>query len=151
MPQWTREQLQAIEARNHTILVSAAAGSGKTAVLIERIVTLLREGYRMDRMLIVTFTRAAAAEMRQRLQSRLLSEARLDPYIMAPALDQLEQAEISTIHRFCQRVLRDDFQAVGIDPLANICDEQQRRILFDQAYEQAMNELKAILAELEGK
>jgi len=72
MPQWTREQLHAIQARNHTILVSAAAGSGKTAVLVERIVTLLREGYRMDRMLIVTFTRAAAAEMRQRLQTRLL-------------------------------------------------------------------------------
>ena len=141
MPQWTREQQQAIEARNHTILVSAAAGSGKTAVLIERIVTLLREGYRMDRMLIVTFTRAAAAEMRQRLQSRLLMEAKNDPVLMGPALDQLDQAEISTIHRFCQRVLRDDFQAVGIDPLANICEEQQRRILFEQAYEQAMNEL----------
>ena len=93
MAQWTREQKQAIDARNHTILVSAAAGSGKTTVLIERIVTLLREGYRMDRMLIVTFTRAAAAEMRQRLQKRLLSEAQLDPVVMGPALDQLEQME----------------------------------------------------------
>lgn len=141
MPQWTREQLQAIQARNHTILVSAAAGSGKTAVLVERIVTLLREGYRMDRMLIVTFTRAAAAEMRQRLQTRLLHEAKQDPGVMGPALDQLEQAEISTIHRFCQRVLRDDFQAVGVDPMATVCEEQQRRALFDQAYEHAMNEL----------
>ena len=141
MANWTTEQLQAIEARNHTILVSAAAGSGKTTVLIERIVRLLREGFRMDRMLIVTFTRAAAAEMRERLQKRILHEAQVDPQVMGPALDQLEQAEISTIHRFCQRALRDDFQAIGIDPLATICEEQQRRILFEQAYHQAMNEL----------
>ena len=141
MAAWTKEQLQAIEARNHTILVSAAAGSGKTTVLIERIVRLLREGFRMDRMLIVTFTRAAAAEMRERLQKRLIHEAQCDPHVMGPALDQLEQAEICTIHRFCQRVLRDDFQAIGIDPLATICEEQQRRILFENAYHQAMNEL----------
>ena len=61
---WTQEQQQAIQARNHTILVSAAAGSGKTAVLVERIVTLLKEGFRLNRMLIVTFTRAASADMR---------------------------------------------------------------------------------------
>ena len=141
MPQWTHEQRLAIEARNHTILVSAAAGSGKTAVLVERIITLLREGYRMDRMMIVTFTRAAAAEMRERLAARIFEEAKLDPVRMGPALDQLEQADISTIHSFCQRVLREDFQAVGLDPLATVCEEQTRRVLFDQAYELAMNEL----------
>ena len=141
MPQWTNEQRLAIEARNHTILVSAAAGSGKTAVLVERIITLLREGYRMDRMMIVTFTRAAAAEMRERLAQRIFEEARIDPVRMGPALDQLEQAEISTIHSFCQRVLREDFQAVGLDPLAAVCEEQTRRELFEQAYELAMNEL----------
>lgn len=141
MPNWTVEQQQAISARNHTILVSAAAGSGKTAVLIERIVTLIKEGCRLDRMMIVTFTRAAAAEMRQRLQERLVDEARLDPIRMGAALDQLEQAEISTIHRFCQRVLREDFQAVGIDPLTKICEEQQRVHLFELAWQTAMNEL----------
>ena len=59
MPNWTKQQEQAIRARNHTILVSAAAGSGKTAVLVERIVSLVREGASMNRMLIVTFTRIA--------------------------------------------------------------------------------------------
>ena len=57
MPNWTKQQEQAIRARNHTILVSAAAGSGKTAVLVERIVSLVREGASMNRMLIVTFTK----------------------------------------------------------------------------------------------
>ena len=137
---WTREQQRAIEARNHTILVSAAAGSGKTAVLVERIVTLLKEGNRLNRMLIVTFTRAAAAEMRQRLNERLLKEAAADPEIMGRALDDLESAEISTIHSFCQKVLKNNFQAVGIDPLSRIAEEKQTDVLFEQAFKDAMNE-----------
>ena len=143
MPQWTKEQQSAIDARNHTILVSAAAGSGKTAVLVERIVGLLREGYRLDRMLIVTFTRAAAAEMRQRLNQRITKEAMADPERMSQALDDLEAAEISTIHSFCQKVIRNDFQAVGVDPLSRICDEQQQKALFEQAFCDAMNQLLA--------
>ncbi len=141
MPNWTKEQRQAINARNHTILVSAAAGSGKTAVLVERIMTLLREGVRLNRMLIVTFTRAAAAEMRQRLNQRLLSESRNDADIMGQALDDLECAEISTIHAFCQKVLKNSFQAVGIDPLSRIAEEKQTEILFEEAFQRAMNEL----------
>ncbi len=141
MPRWTKEQQSAIDARNHTILVSAAAGSGKTAVLVERIVGLVREGYRLDRMLIVTFTRAAAAEMRQRLNQRMLKEAASDPVYMAQALDQLEAAEISTIHAFCQKVIKNNFQAVGVDPMTRICDEQLQQNLFEQAFRNAMNQL----------
>lgn len=143
MPRWTKEQQSAIDARNHTILVSAAAGSGKTAVLVERIVGLVKEGYRLDRMLIVTFTRAAAAEMRQRLNQRIAKEAISDPEHMSQALDDLEAAEISTIHSFCQKVIKNDFQAVGVDPLARIYDEQQQQSLFEQAFCDAMNELLA--------
>ena len=72
--QWTAGQLAAIQARNDSVLVSAAAGSGKTAVLVERVLSLLREGKRIDRMLIVTFTRAAAGEMRERIGRRLDEE-----------------------------------------------------------------------------
>ena len=74
MPQWTEAQQQAIDARNSETLVSAAAGSGKTAVLVERIISLIREGFSLNRMLICTFTRAAAGEMRQRLGDRLREE-----------------------------------------------------------------------------
>lgn len=141
MPQWTEQQAEAIRARNHTILVSAAAGSGKTAVLVERIVTLLKEGARLEKMMIVTFTRAAAAEMRQRLNDRLQQELPGEPKIMSQALADLENTEISTIHSFCQHLLREEFQAAGIDPLSTICEEQRRQTLFHEAWQEAMNSL----------
>ncbi|MDD6051592.1 MAG: helicase-exonuclease AddAB subunit AddA [Clostridiales bacterium] len=141
MPTWTPQQLMAIDASNNTILVSAAAGSGKTAVLVERIVQLIRGGFHLNRMLIVTFTRNAAAEMRQRLYRRLLMEAAEDPETFAAALDELESTEISTIHAFCQKVLRNNFQAVGIDPMVRPCEDQMRKTLFDAAWLDAFNTL----------
>ena len=141
MPKWTPQQQQAIDARNRTILVSAAAGSGKTAVLIERIVQLIREGYQVNRMLIVTFTKAAAGEMRQRLSKKLTKEAQADPEHFAQALDDLEATEISTIHAFCQKVLRNYFQVIGIDPMMRACDDQLRKALFEEAWLEAFNEL----------
>ena len=143
MPTWTTQQLQAIDASNNTILVSAAAGSGKTAVLVERIVQLIRGGYHLDRMLIVTFTKAAASEMRQRLSRRLIHEAQADPETFGRALDELESTEISTIHAFCQKVLRNNFQAVGIDPMVRPCDDQMKKALFDDAWLEAFNALLA--------
>ena len=141
MPNWTKQQEQAIRARNHTILVSAAAGSGKTAVLVERIVSLVREGASMNRMLIVTFTKAAAAEMRQRLAKRISREAISREPAMVKALDELETTQISTIHSFCQRVIRSHFEQVGVDPLVRVCDEQQQKLLFESAFTTAMDEL----------
>ena len=141
MPMWTTQQLQAIDANNNTILVSAAAGSGKTAVLVERIVQLIRGGFHLDRMLIVTFTKAAAAEMRQRLNKRLIKEAAADPDTFGAALDELESTEISTIHAFCQKVLRNNFQAVGIDPMVCPCDDQMKKALFEAAWLEAFNDL----------
>lgn len=141
MPNWTKQQEQAIRARNHTILVSAAAGSGKTAVLVERIVSLVREGASMNRMLIVTFTKAAAAEMRQRLAKRISREAISREPAMVKALDELETTQISTIHSFCQRVIRSHFEQVGVDPLVRVCDEQQQKLLFEAAFTTAMDEL----------
>ncbi len=141
MPNWTKEQLAAIKARNNTILVSAAAGSGKTAVLVERVVQLIREGWHIDRMLIVTFTRAAASEMRQRLEKRLIREAQGNPQVFGQALDDLESTEISTIHAFCQKALRNHFQAVGIDPMVRPCDDQLRKTLFAQSWLEAFDDL----------
>ena len=141
MPVWTTQQLQAIDASNNTILVSAAAGSGKTAVLVERIVQLIRGGFHLDRMLIVTFTKAAAAEMRQRLNKRLIKEAASDPEIFGLALDELESTEISTIHAFCQKVLRNNFQAVGIDPMVRPCEDQMKKALFEAAWLESFNDL----------
>lgn len=141
MPTWTPQQLMAIDAMNNTILVSAAAGSGKTAVLVERIVQLIRGGYHLNRMLIVTFTKAAASEMRQRLNRRLVFEAQADSDTFGRALDELESTEISTIHAFCQKVLRNNFQAVGIDPMVRPCDDQMKKAMFDAAWLEAFNKL----------
>lgn len=141
MPNWTPNQLSAIQARNPSLLIAAAAGSGKTAVLVERIVSLLREGYTMDRMMIVTFTRAAAAEMRERLTKRLTQETQRDPDVFGQSLDVLDQTDISTIHSFCQKVIRSEFQAVNVDPLARVAEEQQGERLFRQSYRDALCQL----------
>ena len=144
---WTAEQLEAIRARNWSVLVSAAAGSGKTAVLVERIVRLVMEGTKISRMLIVTFTRAAAGEMRERLNQRLSALLREEDVpremreIFAGALEELPSAQISTIHAFCQHVLAREFQLVGIDPEARVADTSKRQELFDQAFREAANAL----------
>ena len=93
--QFTPQQLEAIHADNSELLISAAAGSGKTAVLVQRILRLIQDqGIDINRMLIVTYTRAAAAEMRERLESRLSEAATEDPR-MAKQLDKLPSAQIS--------------------------------------------------------
>ena len=135
--QWTEGQRSAIEARNSSVLVSAAAGSGKTAVLVERVLSLLKEGGRIDRMLIVTFTRAAAGEMRERIGRRLEQEGAGDAHLRRQAL-RLNRAAICTLHVFCMRVLREHFQAVGIDPLARIGDEDKLNKLRQRAQDETL-------------
>ena len=106
---FTLEQQSAIDAKNRELLVSAAAGSGKTAVLVRRILHLIRdEGYSIDRMLVVTYTRAAAAELRDRLETAMRDAALNDP-AMARQAELVGQSQISTIHSYCQKVIREHF------------------------------------------
>ena len=142
MVSFTLEQRAAIYAENPELLVSAAAGSGKTAVLVERIARLILDGKSLDRMLIVTFTNAAAGEMRQRLNKRLRELSQEDPERVADALEALESADICTIHVFCHRFLQREFQAAGLDPTARICRGDESAHLFDQA---ARDSLSALL------
>ena len=135
--QWTAGQQSAIDARNHSVLVSAAAGSGKTAVLVERVLSLLREGMRIDRMLIVTFTRAAAGEMRERIGRRLEEEGAGDAHLRRQAL-RLNRADICTLHVFCSRVLREHFQSAGVDPLARVADEEKLNALKKRAQDEVL-------------
>ena len=137
MPNWTSEQLDAITDRGHSLIVCAAAGSGKTAVLVERIVRLICEGCPVDRMLVVTFTNAAASEMRQRIGDAL-SRAAADNPALAEQLMALPRASISTLHRFCGNLLREHFHALGIDPAFRIADEQECGVLARQAMEDAL-------------
>ena len=140
--QWTQAQRAAIEARNENVLVSAAAGSGKTAVLVERVLSMLRAGGRIDRMLIVTFTRAAAGEMRERLGKRLEEEGAGNAHLRLQYL-RLNRAAICTLHVFCARVLREHFQEVGVDPLARIGDEEKLNTLRRRAQDQVLEDAYA--------
>lgn len=141
MPQWTEDQKAVIEAENKELIVSAAAGSGKTAVMVERIVELVRKGYKLDRMLIITFTHAAASEMKEKIRSRLQEERHLP--VMATALDVLDCSDISTIHSFCQKLIRTQFQAIGKDPMVTVCDTGLRKQLFEKAFRSAVDLVKS--------
>lgn len=137
----TQAQQAAVDARNPELLVSAAAGSGKTRVLIERIFGMLeKDGLSLDRMLIVTFTHAAAAEMRERLQARIAEAAAGDPCMRAQA-ELLENAQISTLHSFCHMLIRAYFQEADVDPQAMLADEAQCAALTAQAKDDALDAL----------
>ena len=135
---WTNDQLSAITARGQNLLLAAAAGSGKTTVLVERVATLLEEGADIREMLIVTFTRAAAADMRMSLIKRLNELAADNPRFRQQA-EYAEFASISTIHSFCTDLLRAFFQAAGVDPAFRIADGTEASVLRANALESAMN------------
>ena len=135
--QWTKEQQQAIDERGRNILVAAAAGSGKTAVLVERIKKLIIEdGVPIDRMLIVTFTNAAAAEMKEKIRKALHKEAEEHPENgpkMRQQLALLPRANISTFHSFALDVIRKFFYEADVEPGFSICDDAQRTIMKEDA------------------
>ena len=133
--QWTKEQRQVIEMRDRNILVSAAAGSGKTAVLVERIlerVTDPEHPVDIDRLLIMTFTRAAAGEMRTRLAGAL--EAKLEEHPederLARQAALIHNAQITTIHGFCAYVIQNYFHMVDLDPGYRVADQGECRLLM---------------------
>ncbi|MEQ8236377.1 MAG: helicase-exonuclease AddAB subunit AddA [Syntrophomonadaceae bacterium] len=144
MPDWTSDQLSAIEDRNHNLLVAAAAGAGKTAVLVERIVRLvLDDGIDLDRMLIVTFTQAAAGEMRSRISGRLLEEmdCNLDKQsYLLEQLSLLNRATISTLHSFCLEVVKKNFHLVDIDPNFRVGDQTECALVKLDVLEELMEE-----------
>ena len=136
---WTPQQEAAITARGGDLLVAAAAGSGKTAVLVERICALVREGTPIDDMLVVTFTNAAAAEMRQRITEAFEHAAAEGDAFAAAQSIRIEHASISTLHRFCITVLRTHFQAAGVDPSFRTGDDAQTQVLRESAMQDAID------------
>lgn len=131
---WTEEQKKVIELRGRNILVSAAAGSGKTAVLVERIITMLtakENPVSVDQLLIVTFTEAAAAEMKERIRraiERKLSEYPDNEHLIQQAT-LIHNAQITTIHSFCLSVIRDHFHVIDLDPGFRIGEEGELKLL----------------------
>ena len=142
MPEWTEQQRDAIEDRGHSLIVCAAAGSGKTAVLTERITRLVAEGTALTDMLIVTFTKAAASEMRSRIAEslrRAAAEAEGEARAwLAEQSMSVGRAQISTLHSFCGRLLREHFEALTIDPSFRVADEQECAVLKESAMNDAL-------------
>lgn len=142
---WTDEQQKVIDLRNRNILVSAAAGSGKTAVLVERIITMLTsdtDPVDVDRLLIVTFTEAAAAEMKERIRNAIekkLEEQPENEHLMQQAM-LIHNAQITTIHSFCLSVIRDHFHAIDIDPGFRVGEEGELKLLRHDVLDELLEE-----------
>ena len=133
---WTTEQQQVIDLRNRNILVSAAAGSGKTAVLVERIVKIITDKNHpvdIDHLLIVTFTNAAAAEMRERIGNAIekaLDEQPGNEHLLRQ-LTLIHNAQITTIDSFCLYVVRNHFHEIDLEPNFRIGDVGELKLLSD--------------------
>lgn len=142
---WTESQQDAISARRGTVLVAAAAGSGKTAVLVQRAIERLTDPENptsADRMLIVTFTKAAAAEMRARLEKRLqdmLRENPGDPHLRRQSI-LLSQAHIGTVDSFCAEMVREFFHLLDLSPDFKIVSDKQEEELTHSALNEVLQE-----------
>ena len=144
--EWTNDQKNAIYLKNKNILVAAAAGSGKTAVLVERIINkIINENVDIDKLLVVTFTNAAASEMRERILKAIYEkqeqvsnqeeEDNLQKQIML-----LNKASICTIDSFCLDVIRNNFYELDIAPNFRIADTAEMEILKQEVLEEVFEE-----------
>ena len=157
MPEWTTQQQSAIDARGQSIIVSAAAGSGKTAVLVERLLRILSDHEHpvpADRIIVVTFTNDAAAQMKQRL-SRALT-ARLSELEDSPEYEwlleqrvRLASAKISTVHSFCFDLIRENADALDVQPGFTIAEQGQESICQRRALDTVMERWTAEQPEMQ--
>ena len=142
---WTYDQQNAINARGGTLLVSAAAGSGKTAVLVQRVINRITDAKNptdADRLLVVTFTKAAAAEMQTRISAEIAALLEKDPFNTALQRQQilLSRAHISTIDSFCSGIVKENFYKLGISPDFRILDESEMTVLRAEAVSKVLDE-----------
>jgi ATP-dependent helicase/nuclease subunit A len=142
---WTEDQWKAIMEKNKDILVAAAAGSGKTAVLVERIIQKIlseQDPIDVDELLVVTFTNASAAEMRHRIGEALEKAINNDPGSrhLRKQLSLLNKASISTLHSFCMEVIRKYYYLIDIDPGFRIADDTEAQLMRDEVMDELFEE-----------
>ena len=132
--EFTKEQQAVIDARDCNILVSAAAGSGKTAVLVERIIGMVLSGLDVDHLLVVTFTKAAAAQMKEKITAAIQEKLAQDPdnEHLQKQETLIHNAQITTIDSFCQYVIRNNFNTIGLDPSFRVADEGELKLLQEE-------------------
>ena len=142
---FTEEQQKVIDLRNRNILVSAAAGSGKTAVLVERIITRLTKDespINVDELLVVTFTEAAASEMKERIRAAIEKELEQNPdntHLQRQAT-LIHHAQVTTIHSFCLSVIREYFHTIDLDPGFRIGEDGEMKLLKKDVVETVLEE-----------
>lgn len=142
---WTEDQWKAIWAKDQDILVAAAAGSGKTAVLVNRIIQKViseEDPIDVDELLVVTFTNASAAEMRHRVSEALEKAIGDNPHSqhLRKQLSLINRASISTLHSFCLEVIRKYYYLTDIDPGFRIADSTEIQLLRDEVMEELFEE-----------
>ncbi len=142
---WTKEQLEAINFHGGSAIVSAAAGSGKTAVLVERVIRILKDKDRpvkADELVIATFTEKAAGELKTRLNNALLTAMKENPHdeYLKEQLIRLEDARISTISSLCMNLLRSNSAAVGLSPDFSVLDGGEGELMFVKSLETVMED-----------
>ena len=142
---WTEEQQKVISLRNRNILVSAAAGSGKTAVLVQRILSKILDKEHpvdIDRLLIMTFTRAAAGEMKERISAALEQALFEEPdnEHLQRQMTLIHTAQITTIDSFCSYIIKNYFHMIGLDPGYRTADEGELKLLREEILEELLEE-----------
>ena len=144
---WTEKQFKAIRTNGCNILVAAAAGSGKTAVLVERIIRKItaEDGTDVDRMVVVTFTKSAAAEMKQRIREALDAMLQENPgnERLIRQMTLIHNAPITTIDSFCLNIVRNYFTDIELDPGFRIADEGEMKLLENDIMEEMLEEYYA--------
>src|SRR4051812_10410129 len=125
-----------------TLFVEAGAGTGKTTVLVDRIVNLVKDGVEMRTIAAITFTEAAATELRDRIRAELIRAAAAEPSPrLTAAIDELDEAAISTLHAFAQRILSEHALEAGLPPAVEVLDEIQSALAFDERWTRFLDEL----------
>lgn len=145
---WTPAQKSAIDTRGCNVLVSAAAGSGKTAVLVERIISMITDPDKnidIDRLVVVTFTKAAAAQMKDKIRKALDSMLDENPgdVNLLRQITLLNNAQITTIDSFCLWIIRNHFPEVNLDPGFRIMDEGEKKLIENDVLEDVLEEFYA--------
>lgn len=139
--QWTDNQWKSIYAKGQDILVAAAAGSGKTAVLVERIIKrIITDGIDVDRLLVVTFTNASAREMKARVEQRIKEASYDDPnntHLKNQRI-KIHQAQISTLHSFCLKLIQQHYDVLDIDPNFRTSSEAENILLLEQTIDEVL-------------
>ena len=142
---WTDEQKTAVDLRGKDLLVSAAAGSGKTAVLVERIIGLItdeKEPVGIDRLLVMTFTKAAAGEMRERISEALKERLRREPEnrYLKMQYAMLPRAKIATIDSICSNLIKQNYQSLDLDPSFRVAEEGELRMIKNDIIRELLEE-----------